>query len=128
MVLSPGWGESGDGARTGNVTNIHITDVSLDGPLPRELCLLPNLRELDIDGGHFTGPIPDWLKECFPGLQELDLSYNRVSPQTAPYQSVRVLLSQWPLLYLTGAGSASLGLGFSIKELAGGTAFSIVST
>jgi hypothetical protein len=76
--VSLGWGESGDGALTGNVTNIHITDFGLDGPIPRELCLFPALRELDIDGGHFSGPVPDWLLDCFPGLQELDLSYNRV--------------------------------------------------
>jgi len=30
-----GWGESGDGTVNGNVTNIHITDVNLDGPVPR---------------------------------------------------------------------------------------------
>jgi hypothetical protein len=33
-----GWGESGDGALIGNVTNIHITDVDIDGPVPRCAC------------------------------------------------------------------------------------------
>jgi hypothetical protein len=46
--------------------------------VPRELCLFPHLRELDLDGGHLDGPIPDWLPGCFPALEELDLSYNKV--------------------------------------------------
>ena len=32
---SRGWGESGDLAPIGNVTNMHITDVDIDGPVPR---------------------------------------------------------------------------------------------
>jgi hypothetical protein len=47
--------------------------------VPRELCLFPTLRELDMDGGHLSGPWPTFLQECFPELEELDLSYNRVS-------------------------------------------------
>lgn len=30
-------------------------------------------------GGHLTGPIPEWLCACFPSLQEMDLSYNKLS-------------------------------------------------
>ncbi|KIY97941.1 hypothetical protein MNEG_10022 [Monoraphidium neglectum] len=76
---SVGWGESGDGTVNGNVTNMHITDVNIDGPVPRELCMFHNLREFDLDGGHLTGPIPIWVKDCFPKLEEFDLSYNRAS-------------------------------------------------
>jgi hypothetical protein len=43
------------------------------------MCLFnPSLREFDLDGGHLTGPIPTWIPECLPGVEELDLSYNRV--------------------------------------------------
>jgi hypothetical protein len=58
--------------------------------VPRELCLFPTLRELDLDGGHLDGPIPEWLPECFPALEELDLSYNkvgRVTPDQRPQTS-----------------------------------------
>ncbi len=47
-----------------------------------ELCGLHHLRELDLDGSRFTGPFPDWVLSCFPLLQELDLSYNRVRKRT----------------------------------------------
>ena len=75
----PGTGESGVGQYDGFVSNIHICDTLIDGPVPRELCAFSKLRELDLDGGHLTGPIPEWLVDCFQGLAELDLSYNRVS-------------------------------------------------
>lgn len=48
-------------------------------PYTGELCGLRNLRELDLDGSHYSGPFPDWILSCFSVLQELDLSYNRVS-------------------------------------------------
>jgi hypothetical protein len=80
LACSPlaGTGESGKGLYDGFVTNIHICDTHIDGPVPRELCAFSKLRELDLDGGHLTGPIPEWLVDCFQGLAELDLSYNRV--------------------------------------------------
>lgn len=34
------------------------------------LCPLTHLRELDVDGSHFTGPIPRWIGDCFPNLHE----------------------------------------------------------
>jgi len=37
------------------------------------------LREFDIDGGRFSGPIPEWLFFCFPHLAEMDMSFNRLS-------------------------------------------------
>lgn len=63
----------------GVVTNIHITDEHLTGPIPQQACLFKNLKELDLDGGNLTGIIPEFLTTCFPDLNELDLSYNQVS-------------------------------------------------
>lgn len=59
-----GWGESGDGTKNGITTNMHITSSLLDGPVPKELCIIPTLREHDFGGqinrGHLTGtwPVP----------------------------------------------------------------------
>ena len=63
----------------GVVTNIHITDQRLTGPVPQQACLFRNLKELDLDGGRLSGTIPEFLTTCFPDLNELDLSYNQVS-------------------------------------------------
>ena len=73
------------GAPPGFVTNIHITDLITGiqgGPqteIPPEFCLLSELRELDLDGNHLLGKIPNWIPSCFPYLDELDLSYNKLS-------------------------------------------------
>lgn len=69
----------------GFVTNVHITDMHIDGPSPREMCLFTHLREFDLDGGNQAGPFPEWLADpsCVPGVQEIDLSYNRVSTTVA---------------------------------------------
>ncbi|GIL96108.1 hypothetical protein Vretimale_1986, partial [Volvox reticuliferus] len=64
------YGEGSVGNYDGMVTNVHITDQKLDGQPPRELCALHHLRELDLDGSHFSGPFPDWTLTCFPALQE----------------------------------------------------------
>ena len=37
-------------------------------------------QEFDLDGGNLTGTIQPWIATCFPGLDELDLSFNQVSP------------------------------------------------
>ena len=42
-------------------------------------CPFSHLREFDVDGSHFTGPVPRFLSDCFPHLRELDLSYGRLS-------------------------------------------------
>ncbi|KAF6256698.1 hypothetical protein COO60DRAFT_83567 [Scenedesmus sp. NREL 46B-D3] len=80
---STGWGESGDGIIDGVVTSSHITSEKVNGPVPKEMCVLQGLREYDFGGreglGYLTGPIPTWLGKCFPGIEELDLSNNRVS-------------------------------------------------
>ncbi|GMH43783.1 hypothetical protein BSKO_11717 [Bryopsis sp. KO-2023] len=75
--LTPG--KDGDGTVDGYVTNIHVSDMRVDGPIPRELCLFEYLRELDLDGGRLSGPIPEFVSTCFPDLAEMDLSYNRLS-------------------------------------------------
>lgn len=72
----PSLGKDGDGRIDGYVTNIHLSDLRIDGPAPRELCLFEHLRELDLDGGRLSGPVPDFLSRCFPKLAEFDLSYN----------------------------------------------------
>lgn len=95
------------GDKDGLITTVHITDVNLDGPIPRQFCHLKHLREFDVDGGQLTGPFPRWFMEPFPkgaaavpaplpgtpeanstdispgrqclsNVQELDFSYNRV--------------------------------------------------
>jgi hypothetical protein len=57
--LLAGWGESGDGTNNGITTNMHITSSLVDGPVPKELCIIPTLREHDFGGqlnrGHLTG-------------------------------------------------------------------------
>ena len=63
------------------VTNIHLSDLNIEGTfdsLLTFLCPLSHLRELDIDGGRMTGPLPEWLGDCFPKLTELDLSHNNL--------------------------------------------------
>jgi hypothetical protein len=59
IVLSTGWGDSGDGTVDGITTNMHITSSNVDGPVPKELCIIPTLREHDFGGelnkGHLTG-------------------------------------------------------------------------
>ena len=77
--VSKGTGESGRGIKDGYVTTMHITDNLLNGPPPKELCNFKFLRELDLDGGRQTGPLPEWPAHCLPYLQELDMSFNMVN-------------------------------------------------
>lgn len=70
---------------TGVVTNIHITDLLVEGPVPlKELCPFTSLREFDLDGGKLTGSIPVGFDACFPELKEIDLSYNSLSGTVPP--------------------------------------------
>ncbi|KAG2485326.1 hypothetical protein HYH03_015908 [Edaphochlamys debaryana] len=73
------YGEGSTGDFNGLITNVHITDQQLEGPVPREICYLQYLRELDLDGSNFNGPFPEFVFDCMPQLQELDLSYNRLT-------------------------------------------------
>ncbi len=63
----------------GIVTNLHVTDLNIEGPVPNQTCTFGQLRELDLDGGNMTGTIPEFLTTCFPYVNEIDLSYNHVS-------------------------------------------------
>ena len=72
----------GSRRRYGLVTNVHLSDLAIEGTLDSMrdvLCPFTHLRELDIDGGRLTGPVPRWIGECFPRLLELDLSHNELS-------------------------------------------------
>lgn len=79
VQINAGYGEGSEGLYDGYVTNVHITDVHLEGPPPAEFCALQYIRELDLDGGRLTGPFPEWLRTCLPRLQELDLRFGRVA-------------------------------------------------
>jgi hypothetical protein len=63
-----GWGESGDGTKNGLTTNMHITSSLVDGPVPKELCIIPTLREHDFGGqlnrGHLTGALSSSSQHC----------------------------------------------------------------
>lgn len=56
-----------------------MTDLHLEGPVPQQSCIFPQLRELDLDGGSLTGTIPEFLTTCFPVINEIDLSYNQLT-------------------------------------------------
>ena len=65
---------------TGDITNVHITDYFIEGPVPvAELCPLVTLTEIDLDGGNLIGSIPTRFADCFPRLIEIDLSYNQLT-------------------------------------------------
>lgn len=55
-----------------------MTDLNIEGPVPNQTCMFGQLRELDLDGGAMTGTIPFFLTQCFPFVNEIDLSYNQV--------------------------------------------------
>lgn len=91
-----GWGESSDGRFDGVLNSLHTTSVNLNGQLPKELCVLKDLRQLDVGGrsgaGRFVGPVEDWVATCFPKLEELDLSMHRLTG------TIPASLAQHPLL------------------------------
>lgn len=94
-----GWGESGDGSVNGVVNSLHTTSVNLQGALPRELCVLKNLRQLDLGGragaGRFVGSIEPWIVQCFPDLEELDLSMSRLTGTIPPEIAAHPRLSEF---------------------------------
>ena len=66
----------------GYITNLHVTDLNIEGPVPEQTCAFKWLKELDLDGGNLTGTIPQFLSTCFPIVNEIDLSYNHVSARS----------------------------------------------
>jgi len=98
---STGWGESSDGRLDGVLNSLHTTSVNLDGALPREMCVLKDLRQLDVGGrkgaGRFVGPIEDWVATCFPAMEELDLSMHRLTGTIPPALAGHPLLSELKL-------------------------------
>jgi hypothetical protein len=36
---------------------MHITNEGQEGPVPREFCILPTLREFDFNGAHYSGKL-----------------------------------------------------------------------
>ena len=68
-----------------------MTDLHIEGPVPQQTCIFPQLRELDLDGGSLTGTIPEFLTTCFPVINEIDLSYNQVRAE--PCALVEFLVS-----------------------------------
>ena len=50
----------------GYITNLHVTDLHIEGPVPQQTCIFKFLKELDLDGGNLTGTIPEFLTTCFP--------------------------------------------------------------
>lgn len=57
------------------VTNLHLTDLGLNGPIPLAVTLLKNLTELDLDGNKLEGPMNPYMG-CMESLKELDLANN----------------------------------------------------
>merc|ERR1712228_25278 len=63
----------------GRLTGIHLTAADtggLHGQLPKELCMFPEITEIDFDNQNLHGQLPNWLGTCFPKLRELDLQNN----------------------------------------------------
>jgi hypothetical protein len=109
-------GETGTLSTNGFVTNIHITDLKIEGTLESlgpALCPFNHLRELDLDGSHLTGALPHWLVDCYPHLRELDLSYGQLSG-TIPQWVTQLARGNLWQLKLEGnnfTGPIPLGLG-----------------
>ena len=105
------------GSTNGIVTNIHITDLKTTGTLASlgpALCPFNHLRELDLDGGRLTGPLPHWLVDCYPYLRELDLSFNQLSGSIPSWVTQLARGNIWQIKLEQNAlsGPIPLGLGY----------------
>eukprot|EP00210_Caulerpa_lentillifera_P009331 g8895.t1 len=60
------------------VTNIHVTDSGVTGPIPLSISLLEDLVEIDLDGNRISGPLNPYIG-CLSGMRELDLANNSLS-------------------------------------------------
>lgn len=95
--VSGRYGEGSDGKFDGYVSTVHVTDQHLDGPVAKEWCFLTHLREFDLDGGNQCGPFPEWIREpaCLPLVQELDLSYNRLTGSLPPWIDSKTTIQEF---------------------------------
>ncbi|KAG1671071.1 hypothetical protein FOA52_000743 [Chlamydomonas sp. UWO 241] len=105
------YGEGSTGVYDGYVTTIHVTDQNLEGPPAKEWCLLEKIRELDLDGGHASGPFPDFVLTCLTSLQELDLSHNRLTGTIPSEISKKTILQEFKMEsnFFSGPLPAALG-------------------
>lgn len=85
--------EPGDGI----LTNLHVTDLNIQSPVPNQTCMFGQLRELDLDGGDMTGTIPFFLTQCFPFVNEIDLSYNQMAGTLPAFMSTITSLVEMEL-------------------------------
>lgn len=60
------------------VTNIHVPDSDLTGPVPMAIALLSDLIEIDMDGNKITGPLNPYIG-CLDNLEELDFANNSLT-------------------------------------------------
>ncbi|CAG9465045.1 unnamed protein product [Pedinophyceae sp. YPF-701] len=77
------------------VTNFHLPDRGLTGPVPRSLALLTALTEIDLDSNALSGPLPPELG-CLTALREMDLANNpgitgRIPPEWGRLQALEEL-------------------------------------
>ncbi|DBA68726.1 TPA: hypothetical protein ACH3X2_013423 [Trebouxia sp. C0005] len=107
--------EPGDGI----LTNLHVTDLNIEGPVPNQTCMFGQLRELDLDGGAMTGTIPFFLTQCFPFVNEIDLSYNQLTGTLPAFMSTITSLVEMELESnkLTGTIPAELSIMPNITSL-----------
>ncbi|KAG9441223.1 hypothetical protein H6P81_017077 [Aristolochia fimbriata] len=60
------------------VYKLDISNNSLSGPIPEDLCMLKNLQKLDLSSNHFHGNIPDCWGKGGRNLYFIDLSNNNL--------------------------------------------------
>ena len=85
----------------GWVTELHITNLELEGTLPAEqFCMFKRLKQIGVNGANFSGPIPPLICSCFDHLQKIDVGYNQMSGSLPaclaqmPWLQVRACMAQ----------------------------------
>ncbi|KAG2432181.1 hypothetical protein HXX76_009101 [Chlamydomonas incerta] len=101
------------------VTNFHMPDMALGGPLPRALALFENITELDMDTNQLTGPLPaEW--GCLDNLIEIDFSKNRLSGTIPPEWGLLERLTELELDGNSGLGGCIPAGAPPLERLCGG--------
>lgn len=113
--LSPCGGDGAGGAppwkgvtcnNQGQVTELALPGLGLQGTLPYALAALPSLQRLDLSANAFAGSIPaSWLATYgFPNLTHIDLGSNKLTgacgvgrmvPGCTLHQLIALLLHNW---------------------------------